>query len=612
MASINPAEFGGYNASGDTEFPARCPPDVQPRTRIIAVCGANDYKNNASPKNDGWFFSDFYLFHHLFADIGKFDTHLLSWNTIDTKFFIQGINQIWMTCVNPESLVSEYTEYAHGNCLETRRIVLDQTMLPAILSRGDIRVVPPRLLHERFLATVRSECNIAREQNQSVFLLIFGHGTKSTYGIAIGGERESYQAPLLTINSLKQAIGSRVNVGILLTSCYSGGWVIQPQLNVTAMTAAGPKQESESWSASQSSGRASGSIYASAIAQALFKMEHPLATQFQDTLPPESLQETSSSSFAEFARVIYQTLINDVDSLGIIHDIRFSAQDDAWEMEWRPRSGIPLNQFKERWEMLRGIPVDIADPKTNRTPHAEESHPVASQTDIQLNEGLRGGMAIRGIGRVTQMMAYHYLNSFPGNDHLGGNTHHRRIRDFLAGKGYPQEAESLHPILAYRLHSMELATDYKDYLSFTFPDCTSYDFDAWIRGICLDCRQQGPPGQAAKERLKYFRKVHSCIGDSEIFDSAFSDQGWTYSKPGNYLAAALCNSGLSPSEVEEAVTKLQTLKAARMATLINKIERKGTLEMFFSNTFKKCSTLGKRFRSTSPEKRDPKKSTPSQ
>ncbi|KAI9779312.1 MAG: hypothetical protein M1839_007420 [Geoglossum umbratile] len=487
-------------------------------------------------------------------------------------------------------------------------------MLPAILSRGDIWVVPPKLLHERFLATVRSECNIAREQKQSVFLLIFGHGAKGTYGIAIGGERESYHAPLLTVNLLKQAIGFGVDVGMLLTSCFSGGWVIQPQLNVTAMTAAGPKQKSESWSKGESSGRASGSIYASAVIQALFKMENPSATQFQDTSPSESLpqREISSSSFAEFARVIYRTLVDDVDSLGQCHDIGFSAQDDAWETEWRPRSGIPLNTFKERWEMLRSIPIDTADSRTNRTPYAGESRLLGDQTDIQLSEGLRGSIVIRGINRVTQMMAYHYLNSFPGNDHHGTNAEHGKIRDFLTGKGYPHEAETFHPILAYRLHSMELATDYKDYLSLTFPDCNSHDFDAWLGDICLDCRQQGLPGQVAQKRLKYYRDVQSCIGDSEIFDLALPGQGWTYSKPDDYLAAAMCNSNLLLTQVGEAVAKLQALKAVRMAKLMDKVERKKTLGTFISNTFKKCSTLGKRLRSRSPEKRNPKERAPPQ
>ncbi|KAI9760854.1 MAG: hypothetical protein M1840_002187 [Geoglossum simile] len=482
------------------------------------------------------------------------------------------------------------------------RFPIYRAMLPAILSPGNIRVVPPKLLLERFLATVRSECIIAREQMQSVFLLIFGHGTKSTYGIAIGGEGDVGNAPLLSINSLKQAVGSKVGVGMLLTSCYSGGWVIQPQLNVTTMTAAGPKKQSESWSKSESSGRASGSIYASAVIRALFKMEHPLATQFQDSPSSEFLQrpETSSSS-AEFARIIYRTLLDDVDSLGQCHGIRFSAQDDTWEMEWRPRSGIPLNKFKERWEMLRSIPVDTADPRTNRTPHGEESRPLGDQAGIQLSEGLRGSMVIRGIDRVTQMMAYHYLNSFPGNYHHGGNYAHGRIRDFLAGKG-SYGAESLHPILAYRLSSMELATDYKDYLSLTFPDCNSYDHEAWLGDLCLECRQQGPPGQAARERLRYYEDVQSRVGDSQIFDPALPDQGLSYSKPDNYLAVAMCSSNLSLLQVAEALAKLQTLKAVKMAKLFDKVERKRTLKMFFSNTFEKCSTLGKRFRSRSPEK----------
>ncbi|KAI9765039.1 MAG: hypothetical protein M1840_007864 [Geoglossum simile] len=526
----------------------------------------------------------------------------------------QGANQIWMTCVGPESLVAEYTEYAHGNRLETRRIVLDQEMLPTILSRGDIRVIPPKCLHERFLATVRSECSIARERKQSVFLLIFGHGSEDTYGISIGGERESYDAPLLTITLLKQAIGSKVDVGMLLTSCFSGGWVIQPRLNITAMAAAGPDITSESWSKSESSGRASGSIYASAVVQALFKMEHPLATQFQDMPPSSSIpqEEMSSSSFAEFARVIYRTLVDDVDSLGYCHDIRFSVQDDAWEAEWRPRSGIPLNGFRERWEMLRSIPVDTADPRTNRTPHAEEFHLATGQTDIQLSEGLRGSIAIRGIGRVTQMMAYRYLNSFPGNDHQGGNAQHGKIRDFLAGKGYPHEAESLYPVLVYRICSMELATDYKDYLSLTFPSCDFCDFDAWYHDICLTCRQEGPPGRAARQKLKYFQDVRRCIGVSRIFDPALPGQGWTYTKPHDYFAAAMCNSNLTLTEVEQAVAKLQAFKAVRMARLIDKVERKKSLGLFVSNVFRKCSTLGKRLRSRSPEKGNPKERSPPQ
>jgi hypothetical protein len=48
-------------------------PDVKPNTKIVGVCGIPDWNEKgdkkaaglASPGRYGWFFSDFYLFHHL-------------------------------------------------------------------------------------------------------------------------------------------------------------------------------------------------------------------------------------------------------------------------------------------------------------------------------------------------------------------------------------------------------------------------------------------------------------------------------------------------------------------------------------------------------------------
>jgi hypothetical protein len=78
MQKLKPTDFGGHGrASGicgglwDREFISFCPPDVQPRTRVIGVCGVNDFKDAASPQQDGWFISDFYLFHYLLQDSSK-------------------------------------------------------------------------------------------------------------------------------------------------------------------------------------------------------------------------------------------------------------------------------------------------------------------------------------------------------------------------------------------------------------------------------------------------------------------------------------------------------------------------------------------------------------
>lgn len=74
--TIIPKSIGGDGkepGAETLEFLSFCPPDIQPNTRIIALCGANDWHDNASPQADGWFFSDFYLFHHLLEDTGKWD-----------------------------------------------------------------------------------------------------------------------------------------------------------------------------------------------------------------------------------------------------------------------------------------------------------------------------------------------------------------------------------------------------------------------------------------------------------------------------------------------------------------------------------------------------------
>jgi len=60
---LQPSSFGGYGGLEGVEFAARCPPDVQKDTRIVAVCGIPDFK--AAPQDDGWFFSDFFLLYQM-------------------------------------------------------------------------------------------------------------------------------------------------------------------------------------------------------------------------------------------------------------------------------------------------------------------------------------------------------------------------------------------------------------------------------------------------------------------------------------------------------------------------------------------------------------------
>jgi len=80
---LQPATFGGYGRQtgiyagleGD-EFAARCPPDVQKNTRVVAICGITD--ETAASQDDGWFFSDFFLFYQMLGSQRKCKFHILS------------------------------------------------------------------------------------------------------------------------------------------------------------------------------------------------------------------------------------------------------------------------------------------------------------------------------------------------------------------------------------------------------------------------------------------------------------------------------------------------------------------------------------------------------
>lgn len=213
-----------------------------------------------------------------------------------------------MTCVDPAALIVKYKEFVHGNRPEMRRVVLDAEMLPDIQRAGNIRVVTPNDLLERFLATVRSECQIAAMNKESVLVLIFGHGDQDSYGVSIGGNTDAL-APRLTVENMNLAIGNTANVALMMTSCFSGGWVMKttrrgskPLVNATMMAAAGPNRVSESWAKSESLGQAAGSIYAPALVKTAIHM------QIADEEELENEEEIKSSS----AYIGWAKSINDI------------------------------------------------------------------------------------------------------------------------------------------------------------------------------------------------------------------------------------------------------------------------------------------------------------
>ncbi|KAF3387453.1 hypothetical protein F1880_001187 [Penicillium rolfsii] len=223
------------------EFLTHCPPDLPPRHRILALLGTIDKGDAASPSKDGWFISDFYLFHYLLS---------LS--------LPRPSNQIWLTCEDPEALVAKYHEYLHSD------------------SAGDrsLRVVPRTMLLERYINTLQEQASIAADLGEHLVLLIFGNGTPE-YGVEVGGS---------------------IMLTIFITSYYSSGWLVLPdrrqQLNATAITVAGPEVVSLLWPTSGSVGRASRSLAATTVLRCLVdaedeikeRIEHPIYIQLAKSI----------------------------------------------------------------------------------------------------------------------------------------------------------------------------------------------------------------------------------------------------------------------------------------------------------------------------------------
>lgn len=364
----------------DREFFSFCPPDIQPRTRIIALCGGvNDWHDNASPQEDGWFFPDFYLFHHLLEDTGRDYNCRPSWSfftgltrqTDDLRFS----NQLWLTCVDPRTLVSKYGEYVHGSMNGDRRVVLDDKILERVENSKNIRVIPPKDLLKRFLAILKSETQIAAKENQPILVLVFGHGDEGNYGVAIGGQGCSLDAPRLTRRKLNAAIHPGVDLNLLITSFYSGGWLVKPmvgsffspmsKLNISGMTAVDETETRRSWAQRISCGRAGGSIYASAVFNALVKTSETKRRDSSDSITTTDDEElTASPTYINLCDSIFEAY-KERDPFYQQHHISFLAQDDKWDSEWRTRSGFPLLDYKRKWEQLREVPPSAAEISTS-------------------------------------------------------------------------------------------------------------------------------------------------------------------------------------------------------------------------------------------------------
>ncbi len=495
----------------------------------------------------------------------------------------------------------------HGEAESDHRVVLDKNMLGALQADGNVHVSSRASLLQDFLDHVKAECRIAAEKRQPVLLLIFGHGDKDGYGISIGGGGDPDNAPRLRHQHLEISTrGLNISITLLTTACYSGGWLIQPGLNISALTAADSESESWAWKASLGSSY-HGSIWATAVMETLIKMEDPKTTQFQSDAPPIDVddlgQDAKSATFAKLAEAIRQTLKTEVDGRDI-QQISFGAQDDDdWAQEWRKRSGIPLGTFQERWEKLPRRPaqaiVTQRPSKTGSTLLKTGSSSKPQQPHEYDNRSIRRFTSHQNRSILADKCRQ-YLNSFPGVPQSSSDIRpFHAAKTFLAsGSADTMDMLKLQAVMDYRLDAMLLATTLKDIglpTGCEFPACSLFDNDTW-----RDALSNTPRTPENIRRSEIYRLVLSKVFKANLCGTPTIQQGPAYSKPDAYLAAAFVENRLDEKSVDKAIAAMQAYKHALVITMTQRVRLDRSVRNTAGAAFR---SLGKRLRSPSPRKR---------
>lgn len=562
------------------EFNTHTPPDITPHTRVLAVLGIRP--REAAPNDDGWLLSDFFAFYHMFRGLTK--------------------NQTWMHALDLEDLVAAHGQYLHGDPFKTRKIVLDKGILDRATQARDLHPVKIGSLQVGFREQLKIQSEAAVKEGQGLLVLIFGHGNGKNGGFLL----PSLESTVKEDEISKIVAGLDIPITIISTACYSGGWSCNnnfdmsvaakrihhkepgTEFNKDTLMAAGSEFKGKPWNYTTTIGRACGPMFSTAMIEALTRLENKRPLMELDEDDDTGHSEEQQSTYEDFSKTVYETLLQDVDRRGYQHDISFSAQDDAWEMCWRERTGIPLGAYEARWNSLEDHDPDPqfhpGDP-WNRDPHvtaaqeAEHSKLKAkdkgvhfyrdesasgskSETSTVLGKrktsGIFGGSIQERISQVSSLGGQ-YLESYKGFDDTAddGSLHNHIYRIQQGLQTNVAILEKCLRTLQYRMDQMSTADEYLRAMSVS-PPCGQrcHEFQTYRLSEKIDSR-------AGEGR---YRSILNLIFErSVLFPDPLREQGHQFWKGPHYLVAAFYNANLSEKEVVE---KLDTLAA----TVLQEIE----------------------------------------
>ncbi|KAL8726814.1 MAG: hypothetical protein Q9181_005917 [Wetmoreana brouardii] len=556
--------WAGLNA--DT----RNPPDVHANTHIIGVLGVCDlgHQRRASPHRDGWMVSDFYLWISVLEGMGK--------------------SQSWFSCENPYGLLSkygseakelEYTSdegtlerapiswaqgYIHGDPFEERVLVLSEKNVAA-MAKKVTRSNHGTDLRDDFLRCVEKTCQIAEAANEPVLLMGFCHGDEGDTelgGLCIGIDDGSQnEGDFLSTKLLAQSLAKtpKVRVSLYLTSCFSGNWVITPQLKLskpTVMATAQPDEESYAWEASASM-RHAGGVYTSAFLRELQK-------------EPTELPEDADPREAHEYNQVCQAIIHEANRLWVQigGSTPMFTPDGGHDKFWR-RTGFSLADYKKNYDRLERILASDPNPYKDKKRHVGDisdteyrawqlRHPEDADENFSSRTGSYGRTRRGMIASVTYL-AERYMASHPGPRNAPSNTALQADIELFRAGGFAKDYDAIERLrsqLLYRTWMMRQANSYREWMNLNkIPAIEAWDQDRPGKAIGL-----------AKQNLAMVR-------GSGLFSRPDTRQGYwgqVWQKPAYYLAYAFAASGYGPSDIPKLI---QMLKETHRKLTIHKIRR---------------------------------------
>ena len=346
----------------------RAPPNVTSTTRVIAVLGLDEpdgVPSVASPSEDGWMVSDFYLWLHVLHGMGK--------------------SQEWITSMAPSHLLEKYgrediitnkdvseedesetikpmrtkwkSGFVHGDPWEERVVVLDDKLLPSINQK--LTIGPHGVgLRDFFLKRLEAVVADASKTDDPILILAFCHGDYDVRGGLYIGDTSELLCPSSVAGIMSRY--PKVRSTMYMTSCFSGHWVETTELQnnlPTVLAAAGSEEDSFGfvWSHSQ---RHAGGLFSSATISELIKDPAQLPEGTDPDLAGEYSRMTADIT-AEMYRLCLPGNIPDYGSSPVFTDPTNS--DKFWH-----RTGYALHHYKANYDALERIPASDPHPKRNR------------------------------------------------------------------------------------------------------------------------------------------------------------------------------------------------------------------------------------------------------